>query len=485
VTTLTRSPSATLPRLLQGVPARGAMKLQEHLGIHGELPSSRGDWRRAAMLINEVDQAGLLGRGGAAFPTAVKMRAVAAARGRGRSLATRLGARPIVVVNAVEGEPASVKDRTLLEALPHLVLDGAVLAAQALGANEVIVCISEQAQSAYASTGDAIRERSQDGDGGLAWRLASAPARYVAGQESALVSFLNGDSAKPTFTPTMPFERGVRRRPTLVQNPETVAHLALIARHGAEWFRAIGTPSQPGSALLTLSGPVAYPGVYEVEHGSPLSPLLDAAGGLTGEIRAVLMGGCAGSWIDARHLGTLALSDEDLAPYGAQVGTGVVVLLGGDACGLAETVRVARWLAREGAGQCGPCTHGLDALASTLERAVAGIGEPDDESRLAHLISIVRGRGACRHPDATVRFVASALEVFAEELADHMRYGPCGACARAGMLPLPADRAPRTVLEERPHVSARSRSHAKREARHVREAGAPARLGSRIDRGAV
>jgi NADH:ubiquinone oxidoreductase subunit F (NADH-binding) len=460
------------------------MKLREHLAIHGELPSAHGGGRRVATLIDEVDQAGLRGHGGAAFPTAVKMRAVAAARGSGRSLATRRGAGPIVVVNAVEGEPASAKDRTLLEALPHLVLDGAALAAQAVGADEVIVCTCEQAKSAYDSVAQAIGERTQRRDGSLRWRLASVPARYVAGQESALVNFLNGAAAKPSFTPPMLYERGVRRRPTLVHNPETLAHMALIARHGPEWFRAIGTEAQPGSVLITLGGPVAYPGVYEAEHGSPLSSLIEAAGGLTGEIRAVLMGGYAGTWIDGRQIGMVAIADDELAAYGAQVATGVVLLLGEGSCGLGETLRVARWLAQEAAGQCGPCTHGLAALASTLERSVAGLGDPDDQSRLAHLISIVHGRGACRHPDATVRFVASALEVFAEELADHMRYGPCGACARAGALPIPATRAPRTLLDGRPHVSARPHGRMGRVARTGRDAGAETLIVTPIDRGA-
>jgi NADH:ubiquinone oxidoreductase subunit F (NADH-binding) len=431
----TTADAATLPRLLLGVGSPGAMTMHEHLAVHGAMGAvDRGSRSGESALMDEVELAGLQGRGGAAFPMGVKMRAVAASRGR-----------PVVVVNAAEGEPGSLKDRTLLETAPHLVLDGAAAAAQALGAHEVIMAVCEQAPGAQHSVAQAISERGERADGRVRWHVATVPARYLAGQETALVNILNGGPAKPTFTPPRPSERGVGGRPTLVSNAETLAHLALIARHGAQWFRAIGTNAQPGSMLLTLGGPVAYPGVYEAEHGSPLTALIDAAGGATTEIRAVLVGGYAGAWVDARYLRALAMSEEGLAPYGARIGAGIVELLAADACGLAETARAARWLAQEGAGQCGPCVNGLDALAGTLERTLAGVAEPQYEARLKYLTSIVAGRGACSHPDGAVRFVASAVQVFAAELADHARYGHCEACTRPATLPLPVDRAPCTI----------------------------------------
>jgi NADH:ubiquinone oxidoreductase subunit F (NADH-binding) len=419
------------------------MALQEHLAVHGQLPASRsGSLRGAPTLIDDVEAAGLTGRGGAAFPTATKMRAVADAARRGHWLPASFSRRrPVVVVNAAEGEPASLKDKKLLEVAPHLVLDGAWLAAQALGAREVIVAVCEQALGPQGSVARAIAERPQELFGHVRWSLDKLPAGYLSGQESALLSFLSGREAKPTFTPPMPFEHGVRGRPTLVSNAETFAHLALIARHGAGWFRGLGTTSQPGSALLSVSGPVTHPGVYEAEYGSSLASVIEAAGGLTDEVRAVLIGGYAGAWIDACHLDALALSNEALSPHGASVGTGVVALLSADGCGLAETTRVARWLASESAGQCGPCIFGLDALASTLEHALAGSAEPGARDRLGHLGATMRGRGACSHPDGTARLVSSALAVFAGELADHRQHGPCAACACSHSLPLPANHA--------------------------------------------
>jgi NADH:ubiquinone oxidoreductase subunit F (NADH-binding) len=430
--------AGSLPRLLAGIPPHGTMSLQEHLALHGAMPvsSARGRHHRRGQpdaLVDEIDRAGLLGRGGAAFPTATKMRAVAGARGR-----------PIVVVNGAEGEPASYKDRTLMELLPHLVIDGGVLAAQALGADEVILCVCESAESSVQSMELAIGEREPSGgaDGAAGrlprLRLATVPGHYVAGQESALVNHLNGGPAKPTFTPPMPFVQGVRRRPTLINNAETVAHLALIARHGAEWFRQLGTPSQPGSTLLTLSGPVAHPGVYEIEHGASLTSLIDAAGGTTSRVRGALLGGYAGSWIGAERLHGIGLSGEHLAPHGASLGAGVVLLLSEDACPVAETARVARWLAGQSTGQCGPCVHGLDSLAGTIEEIAAGTTGGKAMQRIDRLTWLVRGRGACGHPDGAVNLVLSALEAFPDEFADHARHGSCEGCARPAEVPLPA-----------------------------------------------
>jgi NADH:ubiquinone oxidoreductase subunit F (NADH-binding) len=268
--------------------------------------------------------------------------------------------------------------------------------------------------------------------------LATVPAHFVAGEESALVSHLGGGPAKPTFTPPRPFERGVRGRPTLINNTETLAQLALIARHGASWFRQLGTASQPGSALVTLTGPVAHPGVYEIEHGASLSSLIAAAGGARTRVRAVLMGGYAGSWIRRERLHGVALSNEHLAPHGASLGAGVVALLSEEACPVAETARVTRWLAAESAGQCGPCVHGLDSLAATVEDIAQGSASRRATLRIERLASLVSRRGACGHPDGSVNFILSALESFAGDFAEHARRGRCEACTRPAELPLPA-----------------------------------------------
>jgi NADH:ubiquinone oxidoreductase subunit F (NADH-binding) len=242
----------------------------------------------------------------------------------------------------------------------------------------------------------------------------------------------------------MPFEHGVRRRPTLVNNAETLAHVSLIARHGPRWFRELGLAEQPGSTLVTLSGPLAYPGVYEVEHGASLSSLVDAAGGTRTRVRAALFGGYSGTWIDGRSLPSVALSSAHLAPHGGSLGDGVVLLLSAEACPVAETPRVTRWMAQQSSRQCGPCVHGLDALAHTLEQFSGGTAQSHTSARfeqlsarVEQLSALVARRGACAHPDGTARFAISALDVFAEEFADHARHGACDTCMRRPELPLP------------------------------------------------
>jgi len=402
-------------RLLATVRSDGAaVPLRDHLAQYGELPRdvSRG-------LAAELAAAGLTGRGGAAFPTAAKLDAVLAQR-----------ARAVVLANGAEGEPASSKDKVLLSYVPHLVLDGAVLAARAVGARNVVVATTTATAQFVAR---AIGER---GDPGVRLRLATVPDRFVTGEETALVRFLNGGPALPTFTPPRPFERGVGDMPTLVLNVETLAQTALIARYGAAWFRREGTSAEPGTTLVTLGGAVARPGVYEIALGLPLAELVALAGGATSELSAFLVGGYFGAWIGAGEAKTARLANADLSRLRVNLGARAIHALPAGACGVAETARVARYLADESAGQCGPCVHGLDAVAGNLEHLARAAARRDDAGVLRRRLGQIAGRGACRHPDGAVGLVASALRVFAGDFERHASGRRCGATA-AGLLPLP------------------------------------------------
>jgi NADH:ubiquinone oxidoreductase subunit F (NADH-binding) len=404
-----------LPRLLSGMDAVGeTMSLAEHDAVHGPLPPTSGP-----DLIEIVQRSGLRGRGGADFPTAVKLRAVA-----GRRRATT------VVVNGSETEPASAKDRLLLTRLPHLVLDGAVLAARAVGAREAIIKVGDGLPAVAQALDGAVAVR---GDEEVALQVVVGPEGYVTGEETAVINYLARGIPKPTFVPPRPYERGLRGRPTLIQNPETLCQLALIARHGADWFRELGSDADPGSALVTISGAVVHPGVYELAFGTPMTDLLAAAGGPSEPLQALLVGGYFGTWVQSARAMGLRLSREDLRSVGCALGSGVLIALGESACGVHESARVIDYLAGESAGQCGPCVHGLAAIADSVGALADGVAHPRELDRLLRWTSEVRGRGACHHPNGAARFVESALTVFGHELEAH-RQRRC--TARPAGLPL-------------------------------------------------
>jgi len=423
--TLERAAPDGLPRLLAGYRPDEPMGLRDHLQLYRP-PPRRGATRRGGPLIATVEAAGLRGRGGAGFPTATKMRAVVQRRGR-----------PVVVVNGSEGEALSVKDQLLLTSLPHLVLDGAVLAAEAVGADEVVVAVDRAARGALASVSRALAERHAAQLDPEVIRLVDLPTRYVAGEETALVQFINGGVAKPTFTPPRPFERGVGGRPTLIQNVETLAHLALIARFGPDWYREMGTADEPGSTLLTVGGAVEHASVCEVALGTPVRDAVHAAGGLSSEVSAFLVGGYFGSWLKAGVAWDLPLTNAALRAEGAALGTGVIYAFPAGRCGLVAAARVTRYLAGESAGQCGPCVYGLAAISDAMASIAHGDQPEQMAARLQQLFDEVRGRGECRYPDGVIRFVASALEVFDDEIARHEAHGRCLA-GEPPVLPIPA-----------------------------------------------
>ena len=405
-----------MPRLL---PVHGAVPvdLRTHLAQYGTPPYLGQPGR----LIPVLKAAGLTGRGGAAFPVHRKLAAVAQA-----------ATHPVVIGNGAEGEPASDKDKSLLWISPHLVLDGLQLAAEAVGSASVGLYVHRNARLQERLRA-AVAERAAAGLDAAPVEIIDAPPRFLAGEESALASRVSGEPAMPRFKPPRVFERGVVGRPTLVQNVETLAHLALITRYGPHWFRSVGTAEEPGSMLCTLHQPDGRRDVVETPLGTPLRHLL-----LLGEgTQAVLSGGYHGAWLPASDAARMTLSDAQLRPAGAFVGAGVLVALPADRCGIAEAARVARYLALESAGQCGPCFNGLPRIAAAMDEVASPQPDPRAVTDMLRWAGLVEGRGACHHPDGTTRFIRSALNVFADEIDRHAR-GRCVDPARRPFLPLPS-----------------------------------------------
>jgi NADH:ubiquinone oxidoreductase subunit F (NADH-binding) len=408
------------PRLLKGI-GLGAMSFERHREVHGPPIGSGGPRLRRELL-----DSGLRGRGGAAFPLAAKLNAVVRARGR-----------PIVVANGCEGEPMSTKDHVLMTRAPHLIIDGALMVADAVDADEILFAVDEHDKGSAQSMQRALDERPDLSSGRPATEIVSVPPGYVSGQETALVRWCNGQEARPTAPWPRVTERGIRGRPTLVSNTETLAHAGLAVRQGARWLRQAGTQEHPGTTLVTLSGAVVSPGVFEIEHGLPLRDLLRDAGGPSSEVVGFLIGGYAGGWVDPALALHVRLESQELARVGARLGPGIVVALPADACPVAETARVAGWMAAQSAGQCGPCVHGLAAIARALADACTGHDGRRALADLARWTGQIPGRGACAHPDGAVGLVISALRVFREDFLDHAQYGSCDACDRPGVLEVP------------------------------------------------
>jgi NADH:ubiquinone oxidoreductase subunit F (NADH-binding)/ferredoxin len=375
-----------------------------------------------AALVDLAERISLQGRGGAGFPFARKVTAVAGS-------ARRRNASPAVVVNGTEGEPAAWKDKMLLTCAPHLVLDGATLAAWALAAQEVVIGVADDGV-VERSLLDALRERRSMP---IPTRVVVVPHRFLSGEAGALVRGINGEAHLPPGQKVRTSDVGVRGLPTLLSNAETYAQLAVAAAIGSEEYNRLGTAEEPGTVLLTVT-PADWgqpPCVIETPTGTRLTDVLGVCGAATGQ--GVLTGGYHGKWITAEAAGRAEVSRKSFAEVGGTLGAGIVIPLAEGVCALGEVARVAHYMAAESAGQCGPCRLGLPQLARLLTGLLNGSGTPDE---VRAVIGTIRGRGACSHPDGTSRFVLSALGTFVNDVMAHLYHDGCGRPVK-GVLPIP------------------------------------------------
>lgn len=369
----------------------------------------------AEEFVAEVERSGLLGRGGAAFPLAVKLRSVRAAALRGHDT--------VVLANGEEGEPASIKDRWLLRNRPHLVLDGLRLAAHAVAATRAYVYVSDPPSAR--SVEHALGEIGPEALGGLTISVFTVDAGYVAGEETAAIRAINGGPAKPSDKPPRPYQHGVAGLPTLVSNVETLANLPYLHLHGAAAFRSAGTSSSPGTFLATVTGGGRPPVLYELPHGVLFSDLVALHGLPVEQVRGALMGGYFAGLLGRDVLG-LTLDHESLRAHGSGLGCGAVSILTDD-CPVAVAAAVLAYFGRENAGQCGSCFNGTVAMAAVAEALRDHVAEAEDVERLRRWARVLPGRGACGTLDGATNVAASLLTRFPELVVDHLA-GGCPAC---------------------------------------------------------
>jgi NADH:ubiquinone oxidoreductase subunit F (NADH-binding)/ferredoxin len=409
-------PVATIgtPRITAGWDEFGRLDLMAHQQVHGGFSAlSSGE------LIGLAERIDLRGRGGAGFPHHKKIRAVL-------DSSRRQDLPPVVVVNATEGEPPSWKDKAILTRGPHLILDGAALAAAALDADEIVIGIADDGVGERSITA-ALAERRMP----VPTRIVSVPHRFISGESGALIRGINGEAHIPPGRKQRASDAGVNGLPTLLSNAETFSQMAIAARIGPWEYAALGLPEEAGTVMLTIGGSATSPAVVECPTGTPLADILDMCGAPTGP--GVLVGGFHGKWISGEDARKIDVSRKSFASVGGTIGAGMILPVGDKTCPLGEVAQVVQYLAGESAGQCGPCRMGLPDLARVVQLVALG-GSSVENVRAA--TGVVRGRGACSHPDGTSKFALSALEVFAKDVEAHANGDGCGKPTR-GVLPLP------------------------------------------------
>jgi NADH:ubiquinone oxidoreductase subunit F (NADH-binding) len=389
------------------LPALGTGRLFAAAGpgkaAHEAAYGNRGEgWTRESLLA-ELEAAGLAGRGGAGFPA-------------WRKLSSVTGRRPVVIANGAEGEPLSHKDAALLQHAPHLVLDGLIAAGEALAASQMFVYAPAESLAVVA---EAVADRRD----AKRVKLVEAPASFISGEATAVISALEGGPAVPRDTTARLSVSGYRGQPTLLHNIETLAQLGLVARYGAAWYRSAGSAEDPGTRLVSLAGDVPVQAVLEVPGGASVREILQAGGVGPASTAAVLVGGFHGAWVPEAGFDR-PMTAPGLARYGARPGAGVLLAVAKGRCGLAAAAPIARYLADSSAQQCGPCMFGLPAMATVLERIAAGERTQWLAAEADRLAGLVTGRGACRHPDGAAGLVRSTLAVFRDEVRAHLE----GAC---------------------------------------------------------
>lgn len=379
-------------------------------------------------VIGELRRAGLRGRGGAGFPTAVKWRTV-----RDGPDGTRH-----VVCNAAEGEPSCFKDRWLLRHAPHLVVEGAVVAAHAVGATQAHIAMADTSTTEQERVEIAAEEMASAGWlGDVEVVVTAGPDAYLLGEETALLEAIEGRPPMPRVLP--PYQVGLfagrgRPNPTLVNNAETLAHVPGIVRFGAQLFRMRGTTDSPGTMLFTVSGDVQRETVSELDLGTPLRVLVEeAAGGARpGHAVRAVVPGASGGILPADRLDT-RLDFDAMRAAGSSLGAGGFLVVDDATCIVRVVAGLAQFLADESCGQCPACPTGTDDVAARLAGIEEGRGCPEDLERIEAKCRSMTGGARCGLPAGGQALVASLLEHFRDDLMAHVD----GECPWPGVSPLP------------------------------------------------
>jgi NADH:ubiquinone oxidoreductase subunit F (NADH-binding) len=379
-------------------------------------------------VIKAVSDAGLRGRGGAGFPTGKKWQFTREAAEESRYL----------VLNGGEDEPGSKKDRVLLENLPHLVVEGTILAAYAIGANRAYLYINARYDDAIKSINDALAEAKSaaywgkkvlGSDFSLDIEVIPAPHNYVAGEDTAVLEVIEGKKAWPRQKPPFPVTVGLFGKPTAVNNVETLANVAPIVLKGADWYRGVGTAESAGTMIFSLNDDVNRPGVYELPFGTPLRYLIEeCGGGIKGDkkIKAVMPAAPSSAFLPLEKIDT-PLDHNSMRDAGSALGCGVVKLISTDDCIVEELVKIADFFAVESCGQCPACRMETNTLAMMIKKVQAGQGGQPILDQFGKILAFNKGKGFCNLIAMPGPPIESALKLFPADFEAHLSTGKCPA----------------------------------------------------------
>jgi NADH-quinone oxidoreductase subunit F len=380
----------------------------------------------AEELIQLVKDSGLRGRGGAGFPTGMKW-----------SFVPRDTGKPTyVTVNFDESEPGTCNNRELVEREPHALIEGAAIAARAIDCHLAYIYIRGEylwqgrvlqraLDEAYAAgyLGSGIMGSDDD----LDIVLHRGAGAYICGEETALLSSLEGFRGQPRLRPPFPAVEGLYESPTVINNVETLMNVPHIVNNGADWFKAVGTEKAPGTKMFTISGKVERPGNYELPMGTPFRVLLEEYGGgvLGGRaIKAWTPGGSSTPFLTADHL-DVGLDFESVIEAGSLLGTGAIMVLDETDCMVEAARRLVEFYAHESCGKCTPCREGTWWATRVLGRIEGGYGREEDLPLMADVGENILFRAFCALADGAVSPIQSTLKYFMDEYEAHIREGRC------------------------------------------------------------
>ncbi len=393
------------------------------LGGYQALEKVRGTMTPEAV-IEEIKVSGLAGRGGAGFPTWFKWAAARAAKGE----------RKYLICNADEGDPGAFMDRAVIESDPHVLIEGLLIAAYAIGAKDAFVYVRAEYPLAITRLAKALREaeaRALTGDCRISIRVGAGA--FVCGEETALIESLEGKRGMPRLKPPFPAERGYRDAPSNINNVETFANVSWIIRHGGAAFAAIGTENSKGTKVFALTGKVKRGGLVEIPMGWTLREVIFGIGGGVrggGRFKAVQLGGPSGGCIPESLLDT-RIDYRELAATGAIMGSGGMVVMDDSTCMVNMAKFFLDFTAKESCGKCVPCRIGIKRLSEILSRLTAGRGRAGDLELLEELCRGIKDGALCGLGQTAPNPVMTTLRYFRDEYEAHLaeRKCPAGECA--------------------------------------------------------